>query len=71
MSQQTEPTGATPAPESGRELSDAELEGITGGVGGLIHEPVHSGTTTKPPPAPKKPSLEDQLAALNSRFRTR
>lgn len=53
MTQQGDPTGATPAPESGRELSDAELDGITGGVGGLIHEPVHSGTTTKPPPAPR------------------
>ena len=52
MTQQAGPTGGTPSSESDRELSDAELDGIAGGVGGLVHEPVHSGTVSKPPPAP-------------------
>lgn len=52
MTQQADPTGGTPTSESERELSDAELDGITAGVGGLVHETVHSGTVSKPTPAP-------------------
>lgn len=31
-----------------RELSEAELDGVSAGVGGLVHENVHAGTLTPP-----------------------
>lgn len=38
---------ATDRAESGsQELSDAELDGVVGGTGSLVHEKVHVGTST-------------------------
>lgn len=51
MTEQEDPIPA-PTSEAERELTDAELAGITGGTGVLVHERVHAGTTTKPPPTP-------------------
>lgn len=31
-----------------QELSEAELDGVVGGTGALVHEKVHVGTTTPP-----------------------
>ncbi len=49
--EQTPQTGelaTDPAESDSQELSDAELYGVVGGTGALVHEKVHVGTSTPP-----------------------
>lgn len=54
MTQATTPQNVEQANEAAdpgsQELSDAELDGVVGGTGALVHEPVHAGTTPSTPP---------------------